>query len=250
MLNPDTIVLPAALDKLVDFMNNNADVGICGPRNVDPEGNLQYSCDYFPGFFKSLWAYTNIANRYPRIKTFQRQSQMACDYSSVQDVDKIMGCSLMIRSALYKEVGGLDNNYFMYFEETDLCYQVKKLGHRVTYVPTAAIVHFHGESSKSQTTQRVVNKTITSYFYESQYYFFRKNYGFWPMVAIGSLDLLYGIALVLRNTPRKDQVKRKLGLDRGKALCSAFLENTRRLLYGFLIDAPGSNRHDQSSKRH
>ena len=209
-------------------MDSNPDIGISGPRNIDVDGNLQFSCDYFPSCLKSLWAYTNLRNRYPYVQTFRRSSLSAGDYADIRDVDKIMGCSLMIRSGLYRQIGGLDSNYFMYFEETDLCYRVKRLGVRVTYFPDVRIIHFHGESAKSQREEKVVSKTIVSYFYESQYYFFRKNYGFWSMVAMSLLDLIYGIALVVRNAMRKNQTKRELGLELGKALCSAFLVNANK----------------------
>jgi N-acetylglucosaminyl-diphospho-decaprenol L-rhamnosyltransferase len=225
MLNPDTVILSGAIDKLVAYMDSNQNVGICGPQNVDSEGNLQYSCDYFPGFFKTLWAHTNFVNRYPNVKIFQRSRLRECDYVSKMEVEKIMGCSLMIRSSLYKQLGGLDTRYFMYFEETDLCYRVKQAGSRILYLPDASIVHFGGESAKTVKEERVINnKTVVSYYYKSQCYFFRKNYGLWPMVAISALDFSFGCALLFRNLFRKDKVKKALGLERGVSICSVFIE--------------------------
>jgi len=142
------------------------------------------------------------------------------DYAEQRDVDKIMGCSLFIPAALYRQLGGLDNHYFMYFEETDLCYQVKRAGLRIVYFPEASIIHYGGESSQSQSKELVINKTVYSYFFKSQYYFFLKNYGVMPMLAMRFLDGSYGILLLLRNALRGDTEKKNYGLCKGRAILS------------------------------
>ncbi|MBI5237016.1 MAG: glycosyltransferase family 2 protein [Deltaproteobacteria bacterium] len=220
MLNSDTVILDRAIDKLIEFMEKNPWVGVCGPRNVGRDGDMQYSCDHFPSFWNTLWEYSNLVNRYPQVKMFKRSRMRYWDYSDVKDVERIAGCTLMLRSDLYVRLGGLDNNYFMYFEETDLCYRVIREGYRVVYLPHAVIVHYGGESSKMQTGHAVINRTIYSYFLGSQYYFYRKNYGFFPMLAVRSLDFVYGLALLARNAARKDRLKRAHSLAKGKALCA------------------------------
>ncbi len=220
MLNPDTVILDRAIDKLVDFLEQNPDVGICGPRNVGRGGELQYSCDHFPSLWNTLWVYSNLVNRYPKVKMFKRSRMQYWDYSEIKDVERIAGCALMIRSDLYIRLGGLDNNYFMYFEETDFCYRVIREGYRVVYLPHAVIIHYGGESSQSQTEQRVINKTIYSYYLGSQYYFYRKNYGFFSVVTIRGLDFVYGLALLARNAARADRLKRAHSLAKARDLCA------------------------------
>jgi GT2 family glycosyltransferase len=111
MLNPDTVILEGAVEKLVDYMDENKDVGICGPRNIDPEGNLQYSCDHFPSFWTNLWSYVNFPNMFPNVKTFRRSQMMYWNYAELRDVDKVMGSCMLIRSDLYRHMNGLDENY-------------------------------------------------------------------------------------------------------------------------------------------
>jgi GT2 family glycosyltransferase len=220
MLNSDTVILDGAVDKLINFMEKNPDVGICGPRNVGRDGELQYNCDHFPSFWNTLWVYSNLVNRYPKVKMFKRSRMQYWDYGEIKDVERIAGCALMIRSDLYIKLGGLDNNFFMYFEETDLCYRVIREGYRVVYFPYAIIIHYGGESSQSQAGQRVINKIIYSYYLDSQYYFYRKNYGFFSVVTIRSLDFVYGLALLVRNAARADRLKRAHSLAKGRALCT------------------------------
>lgn len=218
MLNPDILLLDGAIDKLVEFMDQHQDVGICGPRNIGRDGKLQYNCDHFPSLWNTFWEYTNFVNRFPAVPLFRRSHMLYWDYAAQRDVDRIMGCSLMIRAKVFEKLGGLDHNYFMYFEETDLCFQARKSGSRVVYLPHAAIIHYGGESSKSQTSDAVVNRTISAYFLKSQYYFFRKNYGFLPMLAMRVLDFCYGSALLLRNSIRIDKTKMEHSRIKGRAL--------------------------------
>jgi GT2 family glycosyltransferase len=218
MLNPDTVILDRAIDKLVEFMERNLGVGICGPCNVGRERQLQYNCDHFPSFWNTLWVYTNLVNRYPNIKIFRKSRMLYWDYATQRDVDRITGCSLMIRAEVFRDLDGLDNNYFMYFEETDLCFRARKNGKRVVYLPHAVIIHYGGESSQSQTGEVTVGGTVASYFLNSQYYFFQKNCGRIPMLAMRALDLCYGSALLLRNSIRIDKAKMELGRIKGRAL--------------------------------
>ncbi len=218
MLNPDTVVLDGAIDKLVSFMDNNKDVGICGPQILGPGGELQYSCDHFPSFWNNLWSYTTLNNLFPWVPMFKRNMMRYWDYSGQRDVDRIIGCALMIRSDLFKRLGGLDNAYFMYFEETDLCYRSKMIGFRTVYVPHCRIVHYGGQSAKHQNDLVVINSTIVKYYYASQYYFFRKNYGFFSMVAIRTLDMIYGASLMLRNVFRADANRKKNNLLKAKSI--------------------------------
>jgi GT2 family glycosyltransferase len=224
MLNPDTVVLDGAIDRLVNFMDENVDVGICTPRNLDEKGSLQYNCDHFPSLWINLCSYANLMNRFPKIKAFHRSRMAYWDYSDLKDVDKVMGCSLMIRSYLYKKFGGMDENYFVYFEETDLCYRVKKAGHRIVYFPFANIIHYHGESSKNDSSLLVIDKTVIAYHCRSQYYFFKKNYGIVPALLTRLLDFCYGLALIMRNMIRKNKIKRTSYLTKGKLLISESLK--------------------------
>lgn len=218
MLNSDTLILDKAIDRLVDFMEKNPDIGICGPRNIGRDGKIQYNCDHFPGFWNTLCYYAGLRYIFPASGFFNRCNMRYWDYSETKDVDRIVGCSLMIRSGLFKRLGGLDEKYFMYFEETDFCFRSRNNGVRTTYFPHAEIIHYGGESAKNDNKAVLINKLISSYFFSSQYYFFRKNYGVVSMLAIRGLDLVYGIILVIRNSIRSNPGKKESGMKLGKVL--------------------------------
>jgi len=232
MLNSDTIILDGAIDRLLAFMEQNRHVGIVGPRNEELDGILQYSCDHFPSFWNNFCSYTNLTNKFPNVPIFRRNLMRYWDYGGQREVDKIMGCALMIQAELYTHLGGLDNSYFMYFEETDLCYRVKKSGFKTVYFPAARIVHYGGASSKAQKELKVVNTVVASYYYRSQYYFFLKNYGLFSMLAIRALDMAYGIALMLRNIFRADKSKQSLSMAKANALLNGALDWTTPKING------------------
>jgi GT2 family glycosyltransferase len=156
LLNPDTLILDEAIDELVQYMDRNPDAGICGPKNVGPDLSLQYNCDHFPNILMQLTIYFHLDKIFPGFRWTNRFLMKYWNYDEIKSVDRIQGCSLLIRSELYRLIGGLDNNYFMYFEETDLCYRVHKEGYKIVYYPDARIIHFGGESSKTVAEEKQV----------------------------------------------------------------------------------------------
>lgn len=218
MLNPDTIILDGAIDRLFQFMERYPDVSICGPRNIDGQGALIYNCDHFPSLWNTFCEYSNLCNRYPSISIFRRARMRDWDYSKPREVDKIMGATLFFRAGLYQELGGLDPNYFMYFEETDFCYRARQAGKKVIFLPHITILHYGGKSAENQSQEQVLHRTISAHFFRSQYYFYKKHYGLLRMMAIRGLDFSYGLSLLVRNAVRKDKIKRTLGLRKGRTL--------------------------------
>ena len=223
MLNPDTVILDSAIDKLFAFMENHGDIGICSPKNIGRDGQLQLNCDHFPNFWNTFCVYSNFINRYPSCEFFCRSRMQYWDYSDTRDVEKVMGCSLMIASDLFNRLGGLDERFFMYFEETDLCYRVKNEKFRTVYLPSSVIIHYGGESAIKQDKHSVINRTISKYYFESQYLFYKKNYGTINMLAIRALDFLYGVGLFCRNLFRPDKQKQRHGLEKSKSYLAGTL---------------------------
>lgn len=170
LLNPDTIVKDDALSQMVDFMDHNPDVGVLGPRLRYPDGTIQSSKRRFPtvltAFFESTWlearAPSGLIERY-------RVQDVADD--EIVDVDWVMGAALMVRRAVVEQVGGMDEDYFMYSEELDWCRRIKDAGWRVVYFPHAEIVHYEGKSSEQAVTERHIN------FQRAKLRYFRKYHG-------------------------------------------------------------------------
>jgi len=147
VLNPDTIVRPEDLGKLTAFMDAHPDAGACGPRLVYPDGNLQLSCRHFP----TLLALGLRISRLDRlIRSPVRHYLMAeWDHSQIRDVDWIIGGCMALRREAIEQIGLLDEGFFMYYEDIDLCYRLCQKGWKVYYNPDVTVVHHHQRTSAS-----------------------------------------------------------------------------------------------------
>jgi len=156
-LNPDTIVKPGSFDVLLDFMENNPNVGACGPRLLFEDGRLQSTVRAFPTFagalhrhtiFKTLGIFRPAYNKW-LLKNFS--------YDKLAEVDQVMGAALMVRKSVLDDLGGMDErNFFMYYEEVDLCYRIKQAQWRIMFVPDAEFVHLAGRSSEQIPAEKTI----------------------------------------------------------------------------------------------
>lgn len=167
LLNPDTIVRPAALESLVVFLDENAEVGAVGSRLLNPDGTLQPSCFPFPTLTKEFWRLLHL-DLFLKYGVYDMNSW---DITKPQAVQVIQGASLMIRKEVYDQVGGFDESYFMYTEEVDLCYRISRAGWSLYWVPGSQVLHYGGQSTIQAAQDMFLN------LYKSKLKFFRKYYG-------------------------------------------------------------------------
>lgn len=225
MLNPDTVVLENAIDKLVQFMDGHQEAGACGPKNLNPDLSLQHNCHHFPSLSMRLIHHLQLERFFPKHRFFGREFMTYWDYGEIKEVDWITGCSLMIRKDVLEEAGYLDENYFMYAEECDFCLKIRKQGWRTVFFPKAAIIHYGGQSALGQTDEKVFNKSISSHLFTTRYYFFRKNHGYLSCVAYKCIDFLYYSIVYLKNLFRWDKEIRKSKLDEARTVLSIILSS-------------------------
>jgi N-acetylglucosaminyl-diphospho-decaprenol L-rhamnosyltransferase len=173
LLNPDTVVLDRAIEKLVRFADQHPEAGAVGGRTLKKDGvSLERSCCWgspglWPLFCKSLGLHIIFKNS----ALFNREAMDYWQRDSVREVGVITGCCLMIRREVYQQTGGFDDHFFMYAEETDLCWRIRKTGGRLVFCPEAQIIHLVGESAKKATSNRLfhINRALLK--------LFRKHYG-------------------------------------------------------------------------
>lgn len=169
LLNPDTVVQDGAPAKMLDYLRANADVGVLGPQLLNPDGTVQSSRRRFPtlvtAFFESAW----LEGLAPGV--LQRYYALDMPDDRLADVDWLTGACIMVPRAVYEQVGGLDEGYFMYSEELDWCRRIKQAGWRVVYYPAARVVHHIGKSSDQAVTARHIN------FQRAKLRYFRKYHG-------------------------------------------------------------------------
>lgn len=144
LLNSDTEVYPGALEIQVQFMEQHPQAGGCGPRLLNADGSLQTSCHPMLTPEREFWRLTFL-DRLWRRATY---AQERWDRESPRMVEVIKGACLMLRREALEQVGLLDEGYFMYTEEMDLCYRLLEAGWQLWWVPGAAVRHYGEASSK------------------------------------------------------------------------------------------------------
>lgn len=147
LLNPDTILLDSGIETLVDVFRSDQRMGILGCRLRSGNGQNQVSVGKFPAIWviamERLVPY--IILRYLPL-SWRLGSEVYGD--TIKPVDYVSGACLMLRRKVYDQIGGLDERFFAYFEETDFCYRARKSGWVVASCPWVTVVHFGGQSFK------------------------------------------------------------------------------------------------------
>ncbi|MDE3223995.1 MAG: glycosyltransferase family 2 protein, partial [Nitrospirota bacterium] len=148
-LNSDTELLPEAVGPLLDRLDAKASVGIVGPTEQDAAGVPYPTICPAPDLWYLLLTHTGLRHRWYRnawINPYRQYWEQAFATNQPLVVDWVSGASLMVRRAVLDQVGGFDEGYFMYMEETDLCTRARKSGWLIEYVPKGRLVHYGGGS--------------------------------------------------------------------------------------------------------
>ncbi len=147
IFNPDIIVRPGSLEELVRFMDENADVGVCGPQLLNPDGTLQHSCFRLPSLLLPAYRRTPLG-QWSRGKEAVEEYLMVHEpHGETMDVDSLIGAALFCRAETLREIGMFDEQFFMYYEDNDLCRRFWQAGERVVYHPASVMVHYHRRAS-------------------------------------------------------------------------------------------------------
>jgi GT2 family glycosyltransferase len=160
-------VHPGALAALVDFLDHQPKAGAVGSALVGGDGVLQTSCSPAPTVGRELWRLLHLDRLYPLAQyPMQRWSRV-----EPRPVDVVQGASLLLRRAALEQIGPLDETYFMYTEETDLCYRLRRAGWSVYWAPASVVTHYGGQSTRQIATMMFLQ------LYRSKLLYFRKHYG-------------------------------------------------------------------------
>ncbi|MBM4349508.1 MAG: glycosyltransferase family 2 protein [Deltaproteobacteria bacterium] len=178
LLNPDTQVKEGAVEALLSFMDTHPEAGVAGAQLLNPDGSKQNSIANFPSLATELLNKSLLRWLFP-----DRFPGKERGYSTPIEVDSVIGACMMVRREAMEQVGLLDEDYFLFLEETDWCYRMKKAGWKVYHVPQAEVYHFQGKSAEKDKKRAKVE------YYRSRYQFFKKNRGVgqWFILLIGLL---------------------------------------------------------------
>lgn len=190
LLNSDTIVRSGAIDTLAQFLDNHQRVGAVGARLLNADSSLQYSCSPLPGLGREFKRMFHL----PGVRQDGYYEMADWDINTSRQVGVLLGACMLIRRKALDQVGLLDEDYFMYTEEVDLCYRIARAGWQLFWVPAAEVVHFGGQSTRQASDEMFLR------LYESKLLYFRKHHGRFKSL-IYKLILMAASLLRLSLTP-------------------------------------------------
>jgi len=223
MLNPDTVVLGSTIDKLIQFMDEHPEAGACGPKVLYPDMTLQPNCHHFPTIIMRLIQHCGLSRRFPKSKIFGKEFMTYWNYNEIKQVDWITGCALLLRKKALDRVGFLDENYFMYTEETDICYRLIKANWKVLFYPYESIIHYWGKSSSVSQDDKPDLNPVAKFLFITKYYFFKKNYGHIQLFFLKLIDFIYYLIVFIKNIFRRDARLRKVKLNHASSVLHLIL---------------------------
>lgn len=183
-LNSDTVTPPAALARLVGFMEAHPEAGACGPRLLLPDGRPQPYA--FGGDPRPRYLARRGWRRLVRDRALHDWAT-----SETQAVDWVSGACLLVRREALQQVGGFDEAFFMYFEDNDLCLRLRQAGWQVYYYPQVSITHVGGQSlTQNPAAQRA--------YQDSLIHFYRKHYSRLAQAWLAAGFQVYGLLASLR----------------------------------------------------
>lgn len=163
VLNPDIIVRPGAIERLCRYLDAQATVALCAPKLLNPDGTLQYSCrtDYTLGVY--LFRRTPLGGWFPGHRILRDHLMRGWNHETVRDVDWVLGAAFMLRRTAFSADGVMDERFFLYFEDVDLCVRLRRAGWRVVYLPESVMVHAHQRASAGGLLARARREHLKSW---------------------------------------------------------------------------------------
>lgn len=165
VLNPDITLLEDSIGKLIDFMEKNNDVGLVSPKIVFPDGSIQYLCKreprlfdlgiirFTPGFIKSVFK--------KRIDYYEMRDT---GYDKIMDVPSLSGSFMLFRKSVLDRIGGFDENYFIYFEDTDITRRTAETARTVFY-PYTSVIHLWNRHSHKNIKHFIISLISTAKYF-------------------------------------------------------------------------------------
>lgn len=223
LLNTDTIVRQDTLRCLVEFMDAHPQVGAAGCKILNPDGTLQLdSRRGFPTPLAAFCKMSGLSRLFPKHPRIAHYNMTYLDPEETNQVDVLSGSCMMVRKEAMDQVGMLDEDYFMYGEDIDWCYRIHSAGWKIYYVPQTEIIHFRGESGRSEQLRILYRKNKAMSIFVDKH--MRHRYRLSPVWLLHLGIFLYGLLSFGMNLVRRlalpcvDAVLVLIGLKLGLAL--------------------------------
>jgi len=207
LVNPDTLLGPRDLTQMLDFMEAHPEAGAAGPKLVRQDGSLDKACRRsFPSPENALYRLSGLSRLFPRHPRFGRYNLEYLDPNQLAEVDSLVGAFMLIRGPILDAVGLLDERFFMYGEDIDLCYRIKERSWRIYYNPAVTVLHYKGASSQQRSAASIAHFYRAMALFHDKHYrartFFMLNW----LIYLGIVTL--GAFALLRNALRPAERRR------------------------------------------
>ncbi len=163
VINPDIEIRSDVITSMASFLDENEDIGLLSPRICFPDGKDQILGKRNPTL--PYLAASRLRNDASPSKLLRSYAMLDCDLSVPCDIENATGCFMMIRTEIFREIGGFDSHYFMYFEDCDITRTVRK-NHRAVYFPDAIVYHVWGRESKKNLRLMIVQIRSMLYYFK------------------------------------------------------------------------------------
>ncbi|MFO8079846.1 MAG: glycosyltransferase family 2 protein [Armatimonadota bacterium] len=195
LLNPDIVVHEGALDTLARFLQEHPGAGAVAPRLILPDGSVQASCRSFPTPEIVLYEALGLSRLFPRNRRFGKYRMTWWDYNDQRRVDQPMASAIMVRGAALTAVGGMDEDFPIFFNDVDFCLRLWNAGWEVWFTPEASMDHVGGAATR-QVRRRMLTESHRSFvrFYRKHY---RGRIAWWKYIgALALLKLGHGVRVL------------------------------------------------------
>ncbi len=200
LLNPDAEFTGNVLPPLYHYLQANPGVGVIGPKLLDDDGSLQLSCRRFPGFATALFNRYSLATRlFPKNPFSTRYLMTDFDHESIAEVDWVSGACMMLARQALDQIGPLDEGYFVYIEDVDLCQRAHRAGYKVVYFPEVAVVHRIARSSSTLPVRSIIERHRSMWHYHKKY---RGGHRLLDAATAGGIGLRCALLLALNGVKR------------------------------------------------
>ncbi|MCW3095531.1 MAG: putative glycosyltransferase [Chthonomonadaceae bacterium] len=198
LLNPDTEAAPDSLTLMSRYLDTHPDVGAVGPKLLNTDGSLQPSGKPLPTPWRDFLGHTGLWKLKPGLSESMWHYGRE-DFDTAWETDSVTGACLMTRKAILDQVGLLEEAFFMFYEEVELCWRIRRAGYKVLFLPEARVVHHWMGSVRQQ------SKAMTKRLFRSMAIYYRKTMGWRGVIAypivwygLGKNELLHLAVAVKR----------------------------------------------------
>ncbi|MEK7615211.1 MAG: glycosyltransferase family 2 protein [Patescibacteria group bacterium] len=178
VFNPDIAVFPDVLESLVSYMDAHPDIGMLGPKLLNPDQSLQYSCYRFMDpkviFYRRIPVLRSLSFAKAAVDAYQMKEW---DHQEIREVDYLLGAAMFVRKEAVDQIGGFDPEFFVYFEDQDWCRRFWLAGWKVVYHPGISLVHYHRRETAEGSFFQQLRNPLTRIQMQSAIYYYKKYRG-------------------------------------------------------------------------